>query len=175
MKKDNLAYHSVCFLLYSICFYGFTLFAYSRKAEETLKKTFTLIKYRLKPRFQISFRPFRGDSIVFCFPVFAPVFSPPFPPIFGSLFPANFWFSLSLQFTLPVLGEPEVAAKSLEEMVRVSSDLRTLAQLVLAYAKFDLNKVGAISTDIISFFHIISCGDKYKVNDIFKRSFFQDA
>lgn len=37
-------------------------------------------------------------------------------------------------------GEPEVAAKSLEEMVRVSSDLRTMAQLVLAYAKFDLNK-----------------------------------
>ncbi len=38
-------------------------------------------------------------------------------------------------------GEPEVAAQSLEEMLRVSSDLRTLAQLVLAYAKFDLNKV----------------------------------
>eukprot|EP00088_Acartia_fossae_P008823 TRINITY_DN1423_c0_g1_i10.p1 TRINITY_DN1423_c0_g1~~TRINITY_DN1423_c0_g1_i10.p1 ORF type:complete len:657 (-),score=254.81 TRINITY_DN1423_c0_g1_i10:205-2175(-) len=37
-------------------------------------------------------------------------------------------------------GEPEVAAKSLEEMLRVNSDLRTLAQLVLAYAKFDLNK-----------------------------------
>jgi len=37
-------------------------------------------------------------------------------------------------------GEPEVAARSLEEMLRVSSDLRTLAQLVLAYAKFDLNK-----------------------------------
>lgn len=38
-------------------------------------------------------------------------------------------------------GEPEVAAQSLEEMLRVTTDLRTLAQLVLAYAKFDLNKV----------------------------------
>jgi len=37
-------------------------------------------------------------------------------------------------------GEPSVAAQSLEEMLKVSSDLRTLAQLVLAYAKFDLNK-----------------------------------
>jgi len=37
-------------------------------------------------------------------------------------------------------GEAEVAARSLEEMLRVSSDLRTLAQLVLAYAKFDLSK-----------------------------------
>ncbi|XP_023323895.1 signal recognition particle subunit SRP72 isoform X1 [Eurytemora carolleeae] len=37
-------------------------------------------------------------------------------------------------------GEASVAAKSLEEMLKVKSDLRTLAQLVLAYAKFDLNK-----------------------------------
>jgi len=37
-------------------------------------------------------------------------------------------------------GEPSVAAKSLEEMLKMSSNLRTLAQLVLAYAKFDLNK-----------------------------------
>jgi len=37
-------------------------------------------------------------------------------------------------------GEPEVAARSLEEMLKVNSDLRTLAQLVLAYAKFDLKK-----------------------------------
>jgi len=37
-------------------------------------------------------------------------------------------------------GEPSVAAKSLEEMLRLNSDLRTLAQLVLAYAKFDLDK-----------------------------------
>jgi len=37
-------------------------------------------------------------------------------------------------------GQPAVAAKSLEEMLRMNSDLRTLAQLVLAYAKFDLNK-----------------------------------
>jgi len=37
-------------------------------------------------------------------------------------------------------GEPAVAAKSLEEMLRLNFDLRTLAQLVLAYAKFDLNK-----------------------------------
>ena len=34
-----------------------------------------------------------------------------------------------------------MAAKSLEEMLRLNFDLRTLAQLVLAYAKFDLNKV----------------------------------
>ena len=40
-----------------------------------------------------------------------------------------------------ISGEPAVAAKSLEEMLRLNFDLRTLAQLVLAYAKFDLNKV----------------------------------
>jgi hypothetical protein len=38
-------------------------------------------------------------------------------------------------------GDAKVAAQSLEEMLRVSPDLRTLAQLVLAYAKFDLKQV----------------------------------
>jgi len=48
-------------------------------------------------------------------------------------------------------GEPEVAAKSLEEMLRVTTDLRTLAQLVLAYAKFDLNKAMSVAKKLPPF------------------------
>ena len=40
-----------------------------------------------------------------------------------------------------IAGDAKVAAQSLEEMLRESPDLRTLAQLVLAYAKFDLKQV----------------------------------
>ncbi len=53
-----------------------------------------------------------------------------------------FWI---LKYSLKILflwsGDAKVAAQSLEEMLRVSPDLRTLAQLVLAYAKFDLKQV----------------------------------
>jgi hypothetical protein len=49
---------------------------------------------------------------------------------------------------LPVAGDPKVAAQSLEEMLRVSPDLRTLAQLVLAYAKFDLTQVNRLPNAI---------------------------
>jgi len=48
-------------------------------------------------------------------------------------------------------GEPEVAAQSLEEMLRVTTDLRTLAQLVLAYAKFDLNKAMSVAKKLPPF------------------------
>ncbi len=52
-------------------------------------------------------------------------------------------FFMKIFFKNPFLwsGDAKVAAQSLEEMLRVSPDLRTLAQLVLAYAKFDLKQV----------------------------------
>jgi len=51
-------------------------------------------------------------------------------------------------------GEPEVAAQSLEELLQIETDnMTTLAQLVLAYAKFDLEKALAASKRLPLFEH----------------------
>merc|ERR1712083_495086 len=48
--------------------------------------------------------------------------------------------------------EPSVAAKSLEELLKSNpKDKTTLAQLVLAYAKFDLKKAMAVSKKLPDF------------------------
>jgi len=48
-------------------------------------------------------------------------------------------------------GEAKVAAESLEELQKLEPGLSTLAQLVLAYAKFDLSKALAISKKLPPF------------------------
>merc|ERR1712042_174801 len=48
-------------------------------------------------------------------------------------------------------GEARVAAESLEELQKLEPGLSTLAQLVLAYAKFDLSKALAISKKLPPF------------------------
>lgn len=51
-------------------------------------------------------------------------------------------------------GEPGVAAQSLEELLQIETDnMTTLAQLVLAYAKFDLDKALAASKRLPLFEH----------------------
>ncbi|PNF21717.1 Signal recognition particle subunit SRP72 [Cryptotermes secundus] len=46
-------------------------------------------------------------------------------------------------------GEPDVAAKSLEELLRINpGDRKTLAQLVVAYAQFDPKKAQALSKQL---------------------------
>ncbi|XP_054261614.1 signal recognition particle subunit SRP72 [Macrosteles quadrilineatus] len=48
-------------------------------------------------------------------------------------------------------GEPAVAAKSLEELLRVNpTDTKTLAQLIIAYAQFDPSKAQALSKKLPS-------------------------
>merc|ERR1711862_714388 len=48
-------------------------------------------------------------------------------------------------------GEAQVAAQSLEELHKLEPSMTTLAQLVLAYAKFDLGKALAISRKLPPF------------------------
>merc|ERR1719244_803431 len=48
-------------------------------------------------------------------------------------------------------GEAKVAAESLEELQKLEPGLSTLAQLVLAYAKFDLTKAMAVSKKLPAF------------------------
>jgi len=48
-------------------------------------------------------------------------------------------------------GEAKVAAESLEELQKIEPGLSTLAQLVLAYAKFDLNKALTVSKKLPPF------------------------
>merc|ERR1719244_1304180 len=48
-------------------------------------------------------------------------------------------------------GEAKVAAESLEELQKLEPGLSTLAQLVLAYAKFDLSKAMAVSKKLPAF------------------------
>merc|ERR1712154_721830 len=48
-------------------------------------------------------------------------------------------------------GEAKVAAQSLEELHKLEPSMTTLAQLVLAYAKFDLEKALAVSKKLPAF------------------------
>merc|ERR1712058_22234 len=48
-------------------------------------------------------------------------------------------------------GEAKVAAQSLEELHKLEPSMTTLAQLVLAYAKFDLAKALAVSKKLPAF------------------------